>query len=385
MDEFHNISYFDYNSTTPIDPRVLDAMLPFLQDNFANPSSTHHFGQSINEKVKQAREQIADFINAEPSELIFTSGATEAINIAIKGVAESYSSKGKHIITVSTEHKAVLDTCKDLERKGFEITYLTVQNNGLIDLDELQKAIRPDTLLVSVMYANNETGVIQPIKEIAKLSHEEGALFMTDATQAVGKIEIDADDLGVDLLCFSGHKMYAQKGIGALYVRQRGNKVRLTPQIHGGGHEQGLRSGTLNVPGIIALAKACEIASQEMMQNQNTISELRDSLEVQLFKLPNTSLNGDVKNRIYNTSNICFKGQDANVMIGRMKNIALSNGSACSSAVVEPSHVLKAMGLGEDDAFASIRFSLGKFNTKEDIETVIQKIKEITQTNNNYA
>jgi cysteine desulfurase len=385
MFDTNKISYLDYNSTTPIDSRVLDAMLPFLKDNFANSSSTHHFGHSINEKVKQAREQIADFINAEPNELIFTSGATEAINIAIKGVAESYSSKGKHIITVSTEHKAVLDTCKDLEKKGFEITYLKVQNNGLIDLDEFLKAIRPDTVLVSVMYINNETGVIQPIKEIAKLAHEKGALFITDATQAIGKIEIDVNELDVDLLCFSGHKMYAPKGIGALYVRQRENKVRLTPQIHGGGHEQGLRSGTLNVPGIIALAKACEIASEEMTQNQNTITELRDSLESELLNLPNTFMNGAFKKRIYNTTNICFKGQDANIMIGRMKNIAVSNGSACSSAVVEPSHVLKAMGLSEDDAFASIRFSLGKFNTKEDIETVIQKVKELIQTNNDYA
>lgn len=376
------ISYLDYNSTTPIDPRVLDAMLPFLKDNFANPSSTHHFGQSINEKVKQAREQIADFINAEPNELIFTSGATEAINIAIKGVAESYSNKGKHIITVSTEHKAILDTCKDLERKGFEVTYLSVSQNGLIDLAELQKAIRTDTILVSVMYVNNETGVIQPIKEIAKLAHEKGALFMTDATQAVGKIELDVNDLGIDLLCFSGHKMYAPKGIGALYIR---NKIKLSPQIHGGGHEQGLRSGTLNVPGIIALAKACELASQEMTQNQNTISALRDGLEAELLKLPNTSLNSVSQNRIYNTANICFKGQDANVLIGRMKNIAVSNGSACSSAVIEPSHVLKAMGLSDDEAFASLRFSLGKYNSIKDIETVISKIKELTQPNFKYA
>jgi cysteine desulfurase len=374
--------YLDYNSTTPIDPRVLEAMLPFLKDNFANPSSTHHFGQSINEKVKQAREQIADFINAEPNELIFTSGATEAINIAIKGVAENYSNKGKHIITVSTEHKAVLDTCKDLERKGFEVTYLTVQSNGLINLAELGKAIRLDTILVSVMHVNNETGVIQPIKEIAKLAHEKGALFMTDATQAIGKIEIDVNDLGIDLLCFSGHKMYAPKGIGALYVR---NKTKLTPQIHGGGHEQGLRSGTLNVPGIIALAKACEIASEEMALNQRSISILRDKLETELLKLPNTSLNGDSENRIYNTTNICFKGQDANVLIGRMKNIAVSNGSACSSAVVEPSHVLKAMGLSDDEAFASLRFSLGKYNSIEDIETVISKIKELTKPNFKYA
>ncbi|PKQ45959.1 cysteine desulfurase family protein [Confluentibacter flavum] len=376
------VKFLDNNSTTPIDPRVLDAMLPFLQDNFANPSSTHHFGQSINEKVKQAREQIADFINADSNELIFTSGATEASNIAIKGVAESYSNKGKHIITVSTEHKAVLDTCKDLKRKGFEVTFLSVLQSGLIDLAELQKAIRPDTILVSVMYVNNETGVIQPIKEIATIAHDMGALFMTDATQAVGKLEIDVNDLGIDLLCFSGHKMYAPKGIGALYVR---NKTKLTSQIHGGGHEQGLRSGTLNVPGIIALSKACELANQEMTQNQNTISELRDRLEAELLKLPNTSLNSVSQNRIYNTANICFKGQDANVLIGRMKNIAISNGSACSSAVVEPSHVLKAMGLSDDDAFASLRFSLGKFNTIEDVETVIQKIKELTQPNFNYA
>lgn len=382
MSNTNSYIYLDYNSTTPIDPRVLEAMLPFLQDNFANPSSTHHFGQSINEKVKQARQQIATFINAELNELIFTSGATEAINIAIKGVAENYSNKGKHIITVSTEHKAVLDTCKDLERKGFEITYLPIQKNGLIDLSELEKAIRTDTVLISVMYVNNETGVIQPIKEIAVMAHEKGALFMTDATQAVGKIEINVDDLGIDLLCFSGHKMYAPKGIGALYLR---NKTKLTPQIHGGGHEQGLRSGTLNVPGIIALAKACEIASEEMTENLKAISEFRNILEAKLLMLPNVFLNGDVKNRIYNTSNICFKGQDANVLIGRMKNIAVSNGSACSSSVVEPSHVLKAMGLSDDDALASLRFSLGKFNTLQDIETIIQKIKELTQPNFKYA
>jgi cysteine desulfurase len=382
MTENNIIKYLDYNSTTPIDPRVLEAMLPFLKDNFANTSSTHYFGQTINESIYQARKQIADFINADSNELIFTSGATEAINIALKGVAESYSSKGKHIITVSTEHKAVLDTCKDLERKGFEVTYLLVKKNGLIDLAEFEKSIRPDTILVSVMHVNNETGVIQPIKEIADLVHKNGALFMTDATQAIGKIEIDVDELGIDLLCFSGHKMYAPKGIGALYVR---NKVKLTPQIHGGGHEQGLRSGTLNVPGIIALAKACEIASQEMKQNQKTISDLRNELETELLKLPNTSLSGDSAKRIYNTTNICFKGQDANVLIGRMKDIAVSNGSACSSAIFEPSHVLKSMGLNDDEAFASLRFSLGKYNSVEDIETVVKKIKELTQPNFKYA
>lgn len=370
-------TYLDYNSTTPTDPRVVDAMLPFLQENFANSSSTHYFGQSINEKIKNAREQIADFINAEPNEIIFTSGATEAINLAIKGVAESYSSKGKHIITVSTEHKAVLDTCKYLENKGYELTYLTVKADGLIDLKELQQAIKPDTILVSVMLVNNETGVIQPIKEIAKIAHEKGALFMTDATQATGKLEIDVDDLGIDLLCFSGHKMYAPKGIGALYVRQRGNKVKLTAQVHGGGHEQGLRSGTLNVSGIIALAKACKIAQDEMDQNKYKIEQLRNNLENELLKLPNTFLNGHKTKRIFNTSNICFNGQDANIMIGRLKNIAMSNGSACSSSVIEASHVLKAMGLTNDEAFASLRFSLGKYNTTEDIETVLTSFKNI--------
>ena len=377
MTQINKSRYLDYNSTTPIDPKVLEAILPFLKDNFANPSSTHHFGQSIKEEVKQARKQIANFINAEANELIFTSGATEAINIAIKGIAESYSNKGKHIVTVSTEHKAVLETCRNLERKGFEFTYLAVKATGLIDLNELQQAIRADTILVTVMFVNNETGVIQPIKEIAELAHKKGSLFMTDATQAVGKLHIDVDELCVDLLCFSGHKMYAPKGIGGLYVRQTGNKIKLAPQMHGGGHEQGLRSGTLNVPGIIGLAKASEIASQDMAQNKKTIGALKKVLETEILKLPNTSLNGDSEKRIYNTTNICFKRQDANVLIGRMKNIALSNGSACSSAVVEPSHVLTAMGLTDDDAFASLRFSLGKFNTIADIVSVLTIIKQV--------
>lgn len=385
MGRLNEILYLDYNSTTPIDPRVLEAMLPYLQENFANPSSNHHFGQSINEKVKRARKQIANFIKAEPNELIFTSGATEAINIAIKGIAESYSFERNHIVTVSTEHKAVLNTCKDLETKGFEVTYLPVQSNGRIDLIELEKAIRLDTILVSVMYVNNETGVIQPIKEIATMAHDKGALFMTDATQAMGKIEVDVNGLNIDLLCFSGHKMYAPKGIGALYVNQRGNKIRLKPQIYGGGHENGLRSGTLNVPGIIALAKACEIISEEMIENQKVITELRDTLECELLKLPNTTLNGDFSNRINNTTNICFKGQSANIIIGRSKNIAASNGSACSSSSIEPSHVLKAMGLSGDDSFSSLRFSLGKYNSIKDIETLIFRIKQLTLSKLNYA
>jgi cysteine desulfurase len=382
MSLINQIAYFDYNATTPIDKRVLDAMLPFLTENFANPSSTHQYGITAKEAVKKARTQVADLIRAEENEIIFTSGSTEAINIALKGVAENYSAKGKHIVTVSTEHYAVLDTCKHLESKGYELTYLPVSKDGLIDFNELKKSLRADTILVCVMYVNNETGVIQPIKEIGELVHQKGALFMTDATQAVGKLKIDVDDLAVDLLCFSGHKMYAPKGIGALYIR---NKTKLSPQIHGGGHERGLRSGTLNVPGIIALAKACEIGSQEISLNKRKISDLRDKLETELLKLPNTSLNGTSENRIFNTTNICFKGQDANVLIGRMKNIAVSNGSACSSAVVEPSHVLKAMGLNDDDAFASLRFSLGKFNSIKDIENVIHKIKELCHLNFKYA
>ncbi len=375
-----DIIYLDYNATTPIDERVLDAMYPFFMNDFANPNSIHSFGKSINVKVKQARKQIADFINADKKEVIFTSGATEAINIAIKGVAESYSHKGNHIITASTEHKAVLDTCQDLERKGFEISYLSVDTEGLINLEELKSAIRTDTILVSIMYVNNETGVIQPIKEIASITQKKNVFFMTDATQAVGKINIDVDDLGVDLLTFSGHKMYASKGIGVLYLRKNHNKLQISPLIHGGGHENGLRSGTLNVPGIIALAKACEVAKEEMVENQEKIINLRDNLENALLKLSNTSLNGSYKNRIYNTTNICFKGIDANILIGRMKNVAVSNGSACTAAVVEPSHVLKAMGISDEDAFASIRFSLGKFNTTEEINTVIKNISELTKS-----
>lgn len=367
-------TYLDYNSTTPVDPRVLKEMLPFLQGDFANPSSTHKLGIEINKKVNYARNQIADFIKANPKELVFTSGATEAINIAIRGVAEGYSNKGKHIITVSTEHKAVIDTCADLEKRGFEITYLPVNPNGIIDVVELQKAVRDDTILVSVMLVNNETGVIQPLRDIASITKEKGVLLMTDATQAIGKLEIDVDDLAVDLLCFSGHKMYAPKGIGALYFR---TGTKLTPQIHGGGHERGLRSGTLNVSGIVSLAKACSIAIDEMVNNQIKIQKLRDELELELLKLSITSLNGHLENRVYNTSNICFKGHDANVLIGRMENIAVSNGSACSAAIVKPSHVLKAMGLEDDDALGSLRFSLGKFNTKKDINTVVQKLKEI--------
>ncbi len=381
MEFKEQIIYFDNNATTPIDKRVLDEMLPFLTENFANPSSTHHFGITSNEAVKKARIQVAELIGAEENEIIFTSGSTEAINIALKGVAENYSAKGKHIITVSTEHYAVLDTCKHLESKGYEVTYLPVSKVGLIDLTELKNSFRADTILVCVMYVNNETGVIQPIKEIASLAHDVGALFMTDATQAAGKIKIDVDELGIDLLCMSGHKMYAPKGVGALYVRQRMNRVRLSALIHGGGHEKGLRSGTLNVAGIVALAKACEIAQKEMKQDAERIFALRDELENELLKINGTFVNGKTASRIFNTTNICFRGSDANVMIGRMKNVAVSNGSACTAAVVEPSHVLTAMGLCDDDAFASIRFSLGKHNEENEIKAVVNIVSGLTQPN----
>lgn len=382
LNKKYNILYLDYNATTPLDPRVLDAMLPFLKENFANPSSTHYFGTTANEAVKTARTQVADLIVADDKEIIFTSSSTEAINIALKGVAENYSDKGKHIITVSTEHKAVLDTCKYLETRGYEVTYLPVQQNGFINLDELKRSLRSDTILVCVMFVNNETGVIQPIKEIASLTHEVGALFMTDATQAVGKIGVDVDGLGIDILSLSGHKMYAPKGIGALYVRKG---IKLPAYTHGGGHENGLRSGTLNVPGIVALGKACELAEQEMEQDAERIAILRNELENELLTLPGTFVNGSIENRIYNVSNICFKGCDANVLIGRMKNVAVSNGSACTAAIVEPSHVLSAMGLSDDDAFASIRFSLGKFNTKEEIKAVVEIVSELVKTSFRYA
>ncbi|SIT81959.1 cysteine desulfurase family protein [Pontibacter indicus] len=364
--------YLDNNATTKIDTRVLEAMVPFLTDNFANAASTHPFGLGAYEAVKNARQQVADLIGSETNEIIFTSGATEAINLAIKGVAENYCNKGKHIITVKTEHKAVLDTCEYLETKGFEVTYLPVQADGLIDLQVLKEAIRADTILVSVMLVNNEIGVIQPVKEIADIAHEAGAIFMTDGTQAVGKIEVDVDDLGIDLMCFSGHKMYAPKGVGALFFRQRRpRRVKLEALIHGGGHERSLRSGTLNVPGIIALGKACEIAKTEMSENQDKIKDLRDYLETELLKIDDTKVNGNRSQRIYSTSNILFKGVDSDAIIMGLEGIAVSNGSACTSASIDPSHVLMALGLSENNAFSCIRFSLSKYNTRNELEILI--------------
>lgn len=379
-----SIIYLDNNATTPIDKRVLDAMMPYLTDEFANASSTHQFGVNAHEAVKTARKQVAELIAAEPYEIVFTSGSTEAINLAIKGVAENYQNKGKHIVTVLTEHSAVLDTCKNLETKGFDVTYLPVQADGLIDLDTLKSVLREDTILVSIMLANNETGVIQPIREIAELTHNIGALFMTDATQAVGKIPINVDALGIDLMCMSGHKLYAPKGVGSLYVRQRLNRVKIPALLHGGGHEKGMRSGTLNVPGIVALGAACELAQKEMTKNAENIRSLRDYLETEILKIEGTSVNGNIEHRLYNTSNILFNGVDSDAMIMGLSNpendlplIAVSNGSACTSASIEPSHVLTAMGLDEVTAFNSIRFSLGKFNTKYEIDIVIGAVKNV--------
>jgi cysteine desulfurase len=378
------VIYLDNNATTQIDKRVLDAMMPFLTNEFANANSTHQFGINVYEAVKAARGQVADLIGAEAHEIVFTSGATEAINHAIKGVAENYQSKGKHIVTVTTEHSAVLDTCQYLESKGFEVTYLYVKSDGLIDLDKLKTVLRDDTILVSVMLANNETGVIQPTKEIAELSHGVGALFMADATQAVGKIAVNVDELCIDLLCLSGHKLYAPKGVGALYVRQRMNRVKIPALLHGGGHEKGLRSGTLNVPGIVSLGEACDIAKRELTKNAESIGALRNYLETELLKIEGTSVNGNTSSRLFNTSNILFRGADSDAIIMGLSNpendlpiVAVSNGSACTSASIEPSHVLIAMGLDEVSALCSIRFSLGKFNTKKEIDMVIELMKDV--------
>lgn len=368
--------YLDYNATTPVDKRVLDAMLPYFTEKFGNASSrTHSFGWIGEDAVKIARQQVADLINCLEQEVVFTSGSTESINLAIKGVWENYQSKGKHIITLKTEHKAVLDTCKSLEKKGAEITYLNVDREGLIDLEELKKALRPETILVAVMYANNETGAIQPIKEIADLVHTNNSILFCDATQAVGKINIDVEDERIDLMCISAHKFYGPKGVGALYVRRKDPRVRLFPQMDGGGHERGLRSGTLNVTGIVGLGKACEVAKSDMWDDSARISKLRTRLEQLLCEIPNTFINGSVKNRLFNTTNICFQGNRSETIIKKISNIAVAMGSACTSAVAEPSHVLKAMGLSDEDSYSSIRFSLGKYTTEAEIKEVIEKVK----------
>ncbi len=376
----YKIIYLDNNATTKLDPRVLEAMMPFLTESYANAASTHPFGVEAHGAVKNARSQVADLIGCETNEIIFTASATEAINLAIKGLAETYKDKGKHIVTVATEHPAVLDTCRYLEGKGFEIAYLPVQSDGLLDLDIVRKSIREDTILVSVMLVNNEIGIIQPVKEIAKIAHSKGTFFMTDGTQAVGKLPINVNELGIDLMSFSSHKFYGPKGIGALYVRsKRPNKVKLNPLIHGGGHEKGLRSGTLNVSGIVGLGKAAEIAKQEMETDAKRIGGLRDYLERDLLKIGHTFLNGHPTKRLYNVSNICFKGADADAVMVGLKGIMVSNGSACSSTKIEPSHVLKALGRSDEESYSSIRFSTGRFNTKSEIDKVIQETREVVE------
>ena len=370
--------YLDYNATTPIDKRVLEVMLPYFTEKFGNASSrTHAFGWVAEDAVKTAREKVAQLINSSDQEIIFTSGATEAINLAIKGVWGNYQTKGKHIITVKTEHKAVLDSCRSIEAKGAEVTYLSVDREGLIDLEELKNALRPETILVAVMYANNETGVIQPIKQIADLVHFNKSIFMCDATQIVGKITVDVEEEHIDLMCLSAHKLYGPKGVGALYVRRKNPRVNLVPLIDGGGHERGLRSGTLNVPGIAGLGKACEIAQQEMWDDAARISKLRTKLEQHLCDLGNVFINGSTKHRLFNVTNITFQGIRSETLINKMPNIAVAMGSACTSAIAEPSHVLKAMGISEEDAYGSIRFSLGKYTTEAEIDHVIETVSDL--------
>ena len=380
--------YLDNNATTRLDPRALDAMMPFLTDNYANAASTHSFGVSASEAVKTARQQVADLLHCEPHELVFTSGATEAINLAIKGVAETYGTgvalaNRRHIVTVQTEHKAVLDVGGYLETRGFEVTYLPVLPDGLLDLDVLKASLRADTLLVSVMLVNNETGIIQPVQEIAQLTHEVGALFMTDATQAVGKLPIDVDKLGVDLLAFSAHKFYGPKGVGGLFVRQRRSarspKVKLGTLLHGGGHERGLRSGTLNVPGIVGMGKAAELAGLTMVQETNRIGALRNQLEAELLDIPDSRVNGNQEHRLYNAANIFFENCDSDALIMGLTNIAVSNGSACTAASIDPSHVLLAMGLNETEAFSCLRFSLGRFTTEADILATVEAVKMVVE------
>jgi cysteine desulfurase len=369
--------YLDNNATTPMDPRVLEAMLPYFNEKFGNAASRNHpFGWVAEEGVDYAREQVAKLINATEKEIIFTSGATESDNLAIKGVFEMYKEKGNHIITAVTEHKAVLDACKHVEKLGGKVTYLPVKEDGLVDLAELEAAMTSETILVSIMYGNNEIGVIQPIKEIAAIAHKFGALFMTDATQAVGKIPVDVIADGIDLLALSAHKIYGPKGVGALYVRRKGPRVKVTAQMDGGGHERGMRSGTLNVPGIVGLGKACEIAGLEMESEAKRLSALRDKLESSLTQLEESYVNGNVEHRLPHVANISFKYVEGEGLMMAMKDLAVSSGSACTSASLEPSYVLKSLGLSDDLAHSSIRFGLGRFTTEEEVDYAIEVTKK---------
>lgn len=368
--------YLDNNATTRCDPRVVEAMLPFFTEHYGNAASrTHRYGWSAEEAVEQAREQVAHLAGAVKQEIVFTSGATEAINLAIKGVSEAYGAKGRHIITVETEHKAVLDTCRHLEKQGASVTLLKVNAQGLVDLTALEAAITPQTILVCVMYANNETGVIQPIRAISDITRRHGVLLMTDATQAMGKIPVNVEADGIDLMAFSAHKMHGPKGAGALYVRRRQPRVRLAPQIDGGGHERGMRSGTLNVPGIAGLGKACELAGAEMAVNSPRMAALRDRLEKGLLALEATSVNGSTEYRLPNVTNIAFGYTEGNALLTALnRDIAVSSGSACTSALPEPSHVLTAMGLEEELAHSSLRFSVSRFTTEEEIDHAVRAV-----------
>lgn len=373
--------YLDYNATTPCDPRVVNTMLPYFTENFGNAASRNHsFGWVAEEAVECAREQVAKLIDAETNEIVFTSGATEANNLALKGAFETYAAKGNHIITTNFEHKAVLDTCKQLEKAGAEITYLPVNKEGLIDLKELEAAIKPTTILLSIMYANNEIGVIQPVKEINEIAKKHSVLFFSDASQAVGKIPIDINLDGIDIMSFTAHKMFGPKGVGALFVRRKNPRVKLSAQMHGGGHERGMRSGTLNVAGIVGFGKACELSMHEMKQDAQRLKNLRDKLEMELLSLKETIRNGSIEHRLPHVSNISFKYVEGeNLMMAFNKEIAVSSGSACTSASLEPSYVLKALGLSDEDARSSLRFSLGRFTTGQEIDFAIQKVKDAVE------
>lgn len=367
--------YMDYQATTPVDPRVLETMIPYFTQKFGNAASrNHHYGWVAEQAVETAREQIAQLIGASSKEIVFTSGATESDNVALKGAMEMYTSRGKHLITLQTEHKAVLDTCKYLERSGkAEVTYLAPQRDGVVDLDELRAAIREDTVMVSIMAVNNEIGVVQPMAEIGALCREKGCLFFTDAAQAVGKIPIDVEAMKIDVMAISGHKMYAPKGIGALYVRRRKPRVRLSPIIHGGGHERGMRSGTLDVPSIVGLGKAAEIAREEMAEEAKRLTEIREMFWTRLTeKLDHVQLNGHATQRVPGNLNVSFEYVEGEGLMMAMKDLAVSSGSACTSASLEPSYVLKALGLGDDLAHTSIRYGFGRFTTDEEIEFALK-------------
>ena len=378
--------YLDHNATTPCDPRVVEAMVPYFTNSFGNAASRNHpFGWQAEGAVDEACEQIAKLIGADTKEIIFTSGATEADNLALKGVFEMYRSKGNHIITCNIEHKAVLDTCKHLEKEGAEITYLKVNPDGLIDLKELEAAFKPTTILVAIMYANNEIGTIMPMKEISEMAKKRGVLVFSDATQAIGKVPVDVNKDGIDLMAFTAHKMYGPKGVGALYVRRKNPRVKVTAQMDGGGHERGMRSGTLNVPGIVGFGKACEICMNEMNSENRRISSLRDKLEKGITEIEGTFVNGSRQFRLPNIANISFHHVEGDqLLIGIAKNIAVSSGSACTSASTEPSFVLKALGVDDELAHSSIRFGVGRFNTDEEIDYTIEHIqktlKQLRQT-----